>query len=77
VAWCWVAGEGEVSQQLAADLSPDHAGEWLAAPQATPAVAAAGGAAAGAGGGLVVDHVTIYRWVQRFTPLVIDAARPL
>jgi IS6 family transposase len=22
------------------------------------------------------DHVTIYRWVQRFTPLVIDAARP-
>jgi IS6 family transposase len=23
-----------------------------------------------------VDHVTIYRWVQRFTPLVIDAARP-
>jgi transposase-like protein len=23
-----------------------------------------------------VDHVTIYRWVQRFTPLVIEAARP-
>jgi IS6 family transposase len=23
-----------------------------------------------------VDHVTIYRWVQRFTPLLIDAARP-
>ena len=23
-----------------------------------------------------VDHVAIYRWVQRFTPLVIDAARP-
>jgi IS6 family transposase len=22
------------------------------------------------------DHVTIYRWVQRFTPLVIEAARP-
>jgi IS6 family transposase len=22
-----------------------------------------------------VDHVTIYRWVQRFTPLAIDAAR--
>jgi transposase-like protein len=25
--------------------------------------------------GLVVDHVTIYRWVQRFTPELIDAAR--
>jgi transposase-like protein len=24
-----------------------------------------------------VDHVTIYRWVQRFTPLFADAARPL
>ncbi len=23
--------------------------------------------------GLVVDHVTVYRWVQRFTPLLIDA----
>jgi transposase-like protein len=23
-----------------------------------------------------VDHVAIYRWVQRFTPLLIDAARP-
>jgi transposase-like protein len=22
------------------------------------------------------NHVTIYRWVQRFTPLVIEAARP-
>src|SRR5437764_14816027 len=26
--------------------------------------------------GIIVDHVTIYRWVQRFTPLLIDAARP-
>ena len=26
--------------------------------------------------GIVVDHVTIYRWVQHFTPLFIDAARP-
>jgi IS6 family transposase len=26
--------------------------------------------------GITVGHVTIYRWVQRFTPLVIDAARP-
>jgi transposase-like protein len=26
--------------------------------------------------GVRVDHVTIYRWVQRFTPLLIDAARP-
>ena len=26
--------------------------------------------------GVEVDHVTIYRWVQRFTPLLIDAARP-
>ena len=26
--------------------------------------------------GVDVDHVTVYRWVQRFTPLVIEAARP-
>jgi transposase-like protein len=26
--------------------------------------------------GVDVDHVTIYWWVQRFTPLVIEAARP-
>jgi transposase-like protein len=26
--------------------------------------------------GVDVDHVTVYRWVQRFTPLFIDAARP-
>jgi transposase, IS6 family len=26
--------------------------------------------------GVEVHHVTIYRWVQRFTPLLIDAARP-
>jgi transposase, IS6 family len=26
--------------------------------------------------GIEVDHVTVFRWVQRFTPLVIDAARP-
>jgi IS6 family transposase len=26
--------------------------------------------------GVDVDHVTIYRWVQRFTPLVIESARP-
>ena len=26
--------------------------------------------------GVDVDHVTIYRWVQRFTPLVVEAARP-
>ncbi|SBW22966.1 transposase [Candidatus Protofrankia californiensis] len=26
--------------------------------------------------GLIVDHVTVYRWVQRFTPLLIDTARP-
>jgi len=24
--------------------------------------------------GIEVDHVTIYRWVQRFTPLLVDAA---
>jgi transposase, IS6 family len=27
--------------------------------------------------GVKVDHVTVYRWVQRFTPLFADAARPL
>jgi len=27
--------------------------------------------------GIEVDHVTLYRWVQRFTPLLIDAARPV
>ena len=26
--------------------------------------------------GIGVDHVTLYRWVQHFTPLVVDAARP-
>jgi transposase-like protein len=26
--------------------------------------------------GIQVDHVTIFRWVQHFTPLLIDAARP-
>jgi len=25
--------------------------------------------------GVDVDHVTVYRWVQRFTPLFADAAR--
>src|SRR5215213_1728578 len=27
--------------------------------------------------GIEVDHVTVYRWVQRFTRLFADAARPL
>ncbi len=26
--------------------------------------------------GIEVDHVTLYRWVQRFTPMLVDAARP-
>ena len=26
--------------------------------------------------GIDVDHVTVFRWVQRFTPALIDAARP-
>jgi transposase-like protein len=26
--------------------------------------------------GIEVDHVTFYRWVQRFTPLLAEAARP-
>jgi IS6 family transposase len=26
--------------------------------------------------GITVDHVTVYRWVRRFTPLLIDVARP-
>jgi IS6 family transposase len=26
--------------------------------------------------GIEVDHVTLYRWVQRFTPLLVDAAQP-
>jgi transposase, IS6 family len=26
--------------------------------------------------GIEVDHVTLYRWVHRFTPLLVDAARP-
>jgi transposase-like protein len=28
------------------------------------------------GRGIQVDHVTIYRWVLRFTPLLAEAARP-
>jgi transposase, IS6 family len=27
-------------------------------------------------GGVEVDHVTVYRWVLRFTPLLAEAARP-
>jgi len=27
-------------------------------------------------GCVVLEHVTIYRWVQRFTPLLAEAARP-
>ncbi len=26
--------------------------------------------------GIEVDHVTLFRWVQRFTPILIDAADP-
>src|SRR6266511_2947986 len=26
--------------------------------------------------GVEVDHVNVYRWVQRFTPLLAEAARP-
>jgi transposase-like protein len=26
--------------------------------------------------GVEVDHVTLFRWVQRFTPLLVDATRP-
>jgi IS6 family transposase len=26
--------------------------------------------------GIEVDHLTIYRWVQQFTPLPAEAARP-
>jgi transposase-like protein len=26
--------------------------------------------------GIEADHVTVYRWVQRFTPLLLDGARP-
>ncbi len=26
--------------------------------------------------GVEVDHVTVYRWVQHFTPLLAEAARP-
>jgi hypothetical protein len=26
--------------------------------------------------GIQVDHVSIFRWVQRFTPLLVEAARP-
>ena len=25
---------------------------------------------------ITVDHVTVYRWVQRFTPEFVEAARP-
>jgi transposase-like protein len=25
--------------------------------------------------GIEVEHVTVYRWVQRFTPLLVDVAR--
>ena len=27
--------------------------------------------------GIAVDHVTVYRWVQRFTPVLIDRGSTL
>ncbi len=27
--------------------------------------------------GITVDHVTLYRWVKHFTPILIDATRPV
>jgi IS6 family transposase len=27
--------------------------------------------------GIEVEHVTLYRWVLRFTPLLAEAARPV
>jgi IS6 family transposase len=27
--------------------------------------------------GIEVDHTTVYRWVQRFTPLLVEAAGPV
>lgn len=26
--------------------------------------------------GIEVDHVTLFRWVQRFTPMLVEAAKP-
>ena len=26
--------------------------------------------------GIEVDHVTLFRWVQRFTPILVEAAKP-
>ena len=26
--------------------------------------------------GIEVDHVTPFRWVQRFTPMLVEAAKP-
>jgi hypothetical protein len=48
-----------------------------AAPRATAALARKGfpsKAPEHADARWLIDHVTIYRWVQRFTPLLIDAA---
>src|SRR6266536_1292622 len=43
-------------------------------PAVRPVLPGRRGAAGRAG--ITVDHVSIYRWVQRFTPEFIEAARP-
>jgi transposase-like protein len=42
-------------------------------PALQPVLPRRGGAFARTG--IEVDHVTVFRWVQRFTPLLVDAAR--
>ena len=43
---------------------PQHSLDAAGPPQATPC----------AGGHIEVDHVTRFRWVQRFTPPLIESA---
>jgi hypothetical protein len=66
-------------------LVKSHGGWWLIhSPQTSQATAALAGHGLFyrdveellAERGIVIDLVTIFRWVQRFTPLLIDAARP-
>jgi hypothetical protein len=57
------------------DFGVDRGGQRAAVPKQLPHL---GQPSAGPQhlGGQGMSHLTIYRWVQRFTPLLIDAARP-
>jgi transposase InsO family protein len=67
----------EVDSVLPADPeAPSHAYAELTAISGPQRRARVGVDALAVKRGIEADHVTVYRWVQRFTPLLADAARP-